>query len=267
MDELVIEDKKYISSKRAANITGYAKDYVGQLAREGYVEARRVGRNWYVLESAIKDHRFGNPTESGSQEPRQEAKSEARSVTNTWEAPRYTPVEAGHLPSINRLRSDPEPILGRTEPVPVEETRDSSRPLENLQDTWQAWFDSFGARESDKTIPVPERTDESVQEPPEAIPDGVVVPLHRFEEHTRLSVPHSVRPATRFLLEKPSQSPQPQRSSGRVSYFALQTALAVVALFFACAAVFGSGYFDTNPISSGQLHLISGMAAVEKASK
>ncbi len=52
MDELILDDKKYLSSKRAAKVTGYAKDYVGQLCREGRVEARLVGRNWYLPEPA-----------------------------------------------------------------------------------------------------------------------------------------------------------------------------------------------------------------------
>jgi len=37
-------------------MTGYAKDYIGQLAREGKVPATRVGRAWYVDESAIRSH-------------------------------------------------------------------------------------------------------------------------------------------------------------------------------------------------------------------
>lgn len=56
MEELEIQGKKYISSKRASEITGYAKDYVGQLARGGKVPAQRVGRSWYVDESAIREH-------------------------------------------------------------------------------------------------------------------------------------------------------------------------------------------------------------------
>ena len=59
MDELTFDDQIYLSSKRAAQITGYAKDYVGQLCREGRVVARLIGRNWYVLESSIREHRFG----------------------------------------------------------------------------------------------------------------------------------------------------------------------------------------------------------------
>lgn len=64
MDELVISGKKYISSKRASEITGYAKDYIGQLARGGKVPATRIGRAWYVDEMALALH---GSTESGEQ--------------------------------------------------------------------------------------------------------------------------------------------------------------------------------------------------------
>ena len=57
MDELVVDGEKYISSKRAARLSGYAKDYIGQLCRAGKIESKMVGRSWYVKESAIKDHR------------------------------------------------------------------------------------------------------------------------------------------------------------------------------------------------------------------
>lgn len=56
MDEITIEGKRYISSKRAAEVTGYTKDYVGQLARSNKILATRVGRAWYVGEEAIKQH-------------------------------------------------------------------------------------------------------------------------------------------------------------------------------------------------------------------
>ena len=59
MDSLEFDGQVYVSTKRAAEITGYAKDYVGQLCREGRVTARLVGRSWYVSESSIKEHRFG----------------------------------------------------------------------------------------------------------------------------------------------------------------------------------------------------------------
>jgi len=57
MEELVFDSKKFISSKRAAELTGYAKDYVGQLCRMGKVVARQVGRAWYIEEESILRHK------------------------------------------------------------------------------------------------------------------------------------------------------------------------------------------------------------------
>lgn len=54
---MTIEGVDYISSKRAAEITGYAQDYVGQLARSGKIEARRVGGLWYVIAESILAHK------------------------------------------------------------------------------------------------------------------------------------------------------------------------------------------------------------------
>ncbi|MEK7509242.1 MAG: helix-turn-helix domain-containing protein [Patescibacteria group bacterium] len=47
----------YISSKQAAEITGYAQDYVGQLARSGAIEAKRISGLWYIHEDSIRQHK------------------------------------------------------------------------------------------------------------------------------------------------------------------------------------------------------------------
>ena len=53
-DEVNLGGKTYISSKRAASSTGYAQDYIGQLARKGVIDARRIGGLWYIqLESLM----------------------------------------------------------------------------------------------------------------------------------------------------------------------------------------------------------------------
>ena len=125
MDELVIGDKKYLSSKQAAKATGYAKDYIGQLCREGRVPARLVGRSWYVLESALKDHRFGEKTV-------QETKAEHR-LTGEWESPRYETVPVETLP--NRRE---EKEAAEAEENGLTKDEDIS---ERLQESWKAWFD------------------------------------------------------------------------------------------------------------------------------
>ena len=57
MNKLVFEGEEYVSSKRASSITGYAKDYIGQLCRLGKLNARMVGRNWYIALSALEEHK------------------------------------------------------------------------------------------------------------------------------------------------------------------------------------------------------------------
>jgi hypothetical protein len=58
-DSLILEGKQYISSKRAAILTGYTKDYVGQLCRGDKVDAHLIGRNWYILGEGILAHKRG----------------------------------------------------------------------------------------------------------------------------------------------------------------------------------------------------------------
>lgn len=47
----------YVTSKRAAEITGYTQDYVGQLARSGAIEAQRISGLWYIAEKSLRDHK------------------------------------------------------------------------------------------------------------------------------------------------------------------------------------------------------------------
>ncbi len=55
--KLVIDGKKYISAKRASEIYGYNSDYIGQLCRENFFDAKRIGRAWFVAEDAIIHHK------------------------------------------------------------------------------------------------------------------------------------------------------------------------------------------------------------------
>ncbi len=132
MDELTIAGKKYISSKRASEITGYVKDYVGQLARGGKIPATRVGRAWYVDEQALRQHeRTGTFTveevqlapavdvsadtkEVAVATPRKVFMEERKFATishallstaqahlpRTWQPIRYLKDESGFIPSI-----------------------------------------------------------------------------------------------------------------------------------------------------------------------
>src|SRR3989344_186837 len=47
----------YVSSRHAAEKTGYTQDYVGQLARSGAIVAQRISGMWYVLEESLLQYK------------------------------------------------------------------------------------------------------------------------------------------------------------------------------------------------------------------
>lgn len=54
---LSFEGKEYVSASRAAKITGYNQDYVGQLARGGKIPSKQIGNRWYVDSAALVQHK------------------------------------------------------------------------------------------------------------------------------------------------------------------------------------------------------------------
>lgn len=154
MDELVIEEKKYLSSKKAAKLTGYAKDYVGQLCREGKVEARLVGRNWYVLEDSIMDHRFGSISDVKEDNqpiapiPTAEAGTDSKNgLEYKWSSPVYTTESYSSLPTEVAPTHEES-----SERAPLEENiSNSPQVLNDMQSAWQEWFDK--QKEAEKMLP------------------------------------------------------------------------------------------------------------------
>lgn|GEM_PF-6870457 len=45
---LIIDGKKYVPAREAAELIGYEPDYIGQLVRGGKVSGKLVGRAWYI---------------------------------------------------------------------------------------------------------------------------------------------------------------------------------------------------------------------------
>lgn len=125
MDEILIEGRVFISSKQAAKITGYAKDYVGQLCREGRVEARLVGRNWYVLEESVREHRFGKPVEEFVAPVQVEGSGINR--VSTWQEPQYRAEVPAMVPDLA--------------PKPVAAPAMSNPAIQDMQSAWKEWFE------------------------------------------------------------------------------------------------------------------------------
>jgi len=258
MEEIIIEEKKYVSSKQAAKITGYAKDYIGQLCREGRVPARLVGRSWYVLESAITDHRFGNP--EIEQEDIQKSEEQRPSALPTWEAPRYEAVQAEVLPSINLLRE--EKII----------ERDVPEVSPYLQDSWRTWFENtekveelsgtseLAASEVAQVLQEVDEVAEELEPEVEIEPEeyeAVSVPLHALEDRqlAREREEVGVSSLKEYLPE--------QRVRGiRFSVAAIRSVQALgafAALATVSLAIVGSGYLDSYIISSDQARMAAGV--------
>ncbi len=278
MDELTFDDKRYISTKLAAKVTGYAKDYVGQLCREGRVPARQVGRSWYVQESAIRDHRFGSQKNEKETSIDGE-KYKTSSISSTWDAPRYEAVEAESLPQVHRpkevLDSPVEPI----EPTDKNQSDQSEEPTlpSSLQKGWDEWFSNIKTNEEEitneiptevKIIKVPTTEIESSDEEDESVP---IHAFHGNEEsiHTEgevdLNKSIEIEKNIAYTQEEEDYdeplvnqiSTKRQKGSFLVrSFIGLMILIAFVTASF---AIIGSGYIDTYMVSFEPVTFVTGI--------
>lgn len=53
--ELAVEGKNFIPASDAGRSVGYTSDYIAKLARDGKLEATRIGRQWYVTLDSVLD--------------------------------------------------------------------------------------------------------------------------------------------------------------------------------------------------------------------
>jgi hypothetical protein len=274
MDELTIGDKVYISSKRAAAITGYAKDYVGQLCREGHVEAKMVGRSWYVLASSIRAHRFGQSESNGTIEskapestvsaaPQEPPRS---ALPPTWEAPKYVAEEPAFMPVLAQEIT----VIETYESPQSLDMSDERESLSEMQSAWKEWFETKKEPEI-----VNEQEYKEDKEVPETIDEEVPVVVHKIEPTREIPVAHIpasepikvyVPPAApqehgRFTSRAKQKAHRRQRHSSNLVTTALLVAVAgiVVAVAY-IGSGFGNPYVGTNPI----FEYLGGTSSIQK---
>ncbi len=61
-DVVTINEREFISVRRASEMTKYSKDYIGQLCREGKVAARMLGRTWFIDSASLINHQKSTDT-------------------------------------------------------------------------------------------------------------------------------------------------------------------------------------------------------------
>ncbi|MEK7604893.1 MAG: helix-turn-helix domain-containing protein [Patescibacteria group bacterium] len=281
MDEILIDERKYVSSKRAAKITGYAKDYIGQLCREGRVPARLVGRSWYVLESAIEDHRFGEKVEREPQIKEMKEKSdESLTLRSTWESPHYEATQTEVLPSINRLKNPPTtPPEGSK--MPQETIEDQRGVIEHLQNSWKEWFDRTVKDEEVQEQQYDSRPDElSVEQTTPTHPEmGVImdegevaIPVHTiYDLPPQDLLPHHssrieiVEPEEISKPAEPELAPVQRRKFKRGALYRAFITFVLLATFaIAGISVLGSGFIDYILFSHTRAGYISGFSVYIK---
>lgn len=126
MKELTLNGRTYLTTKRAAEITGYTTDYVGQLARQGKVDAQLVGRNWYIGEDSIKKHKFGEATVS------------IRKDEDESPAPALELLVSSVEDEIKK-EDEIRPVVEEVKEEGVVESTEED-PLTNMQSVWQDWY-------------------------------------------------------------------------------------------------------------------------------
>ncbi len=257
MDELIIDDKRYISSKQAAKVTGYAKDYIGQLCREGRVPAQVVGRSWYVLESAIRDHRFGNEVVGVTREVEER---EEPSIGSSWAAPRYEAAVPEVLPQIERPRYHNDPVIDLSEPVieaePVQEARkawvsSNVSPIEVSQEEKEEQHEEAVETSEDPVYEAPIEDTSQPEQPQDFLAEDV--PVVRREEVQVRMPDMPLRPVTKR-----------RSATKRLSYGLIRLAAPVIALVVLGIAALNTGYFDKHLTSFSQASIITGYTIYEK---
>jgi hypothetical protein len=303
MDELTLAGKTYVSSKRAAEITGYAKDYVGQLCREGHVVAKMVGRSWYVLESSIREHRFGPQEGSAADNALQELDTEAvfsreeiarpvldaeKDAEPAWAPATYAPETAQPLPPV-----EPKPVY-----VPKTVPDEANEAISDMQAAWKEWFEhkqtNLPAREEEVLLESPEiiesRAHEDAYEEIETLPshfseetvtedheEEAQIPLHRIETDVEpeLSDADAVVVPIRTIrndgvtpqraVQRPTRaSRRAVRSEKKGSNVVTKALLVAVALFAIAIGIVGSGRADQYAEKNPLFQYLGGTRTINK---
>lgn len=130
------DGKKYVSAVRAAELTGYTSDYVGQLARSGKILSQQVGGRWFVEFEALKAHKAEKDRLLGALQAesvglqRQPSHQKIAEVTVNQEHFTYTQDRSDLIPTLEKKVNDQERVSAqqvREHAIPIRVIRTWSR--------------------------------------------------------------------------------------------------------------------------------------------
>lgn len=139
-DIFILEGKKYISSRRASEISDYSSDYIGQLCRAERLECKMIGRAWFVTEDSLNFHKksvlqdevYRNRVENLKGRKSFESVSEKSAVIET--SPSVVPLTSTEnteklIPSTIIYEVDKRPLLPELKKNQIENPPKASAPL------------------------------------------------------------------------------------------------------------------------------------------
>lgn len=113
-DSFIIEGKKYISSRRASQISDYASDYIGQLCRANKLDCKMIGRSWFVTEESLHLHKAAISREEAYRNRIENLKgSPASTLASTNTVPSPSTAES----SFPTASSSVSPVIPSVQPV------------------------------------------------------------------------------------------------------------------------------------------------------
>lgn len=239
MKEITLNGRTYLSTKRAAEITGYTTDYVGQLARKGSVAAEQVGRNWYVAEDAIKKHKFGEYAGAVMEEKEADAPALEILVEGAEEVA-STPAEQKE----EQVSSELEVTEVTEEETPAtQEFEDPAVTVAAMQEAWDEWYKNQRTVSSDQEEVFLKREDvttKAVEEEEQEVP--ITVSEMPIEEPAVTEMPEQEE-------ERVQAVPSPvQQGAG------MGLVMGALGLMLVLGLIVGGGYIvvrnDLAPLSS-----------------
>ncbi len=123
MDRISVNGENFVKASLIARELGYTSDYVGQLCRSKQVEAKLVGRSWYVNEKSIRAHKEGR-YRSTAQKSKIEVKK-ALSLIDDFTTPNYLK----RVVATAKYEADTEPVFPIIKKAEESETTNKIKPI------------------------------------------------------------------------------------------------------------------------------------------
>ena len=135
MEQIVIDGVTYEKASKIAKQFRYTTDYVGQLCRSGKVDAKLVGRSWFVNPETIRDHQRSRYKRTDSAKDGESVQSSQVSEKNppnpsgssvqpknffdriTWNKVSYETDESDLLPNLQKKNEKEESLTLEVSPA------------------------------------------------------------------------------------------------------------------------------------------------------